>query len=108
MEPEDAVEPELRRTGAGLALSAFEDEVPTEVYAAAMATEPEASIDAFEPEPVFDSRHGNAAASSHTVVASLLGFGQAVTSASLGDIDVLLRQMDETLLMIRSVRAKAA
>ena len=90
------------------ALGAFEDEVPTEVYAAAMATEPEAYDETFEPEPVFDLDMETSQPPVTPLALVSSDSGQPVTSASLGDIDALLRQMDETLLMIRSVRAKAA
>jgi len=90
------------------ALGAFEDEVPTEVYAAAMATEPGAYDEAFEREPVFDLEMETSQPSVTPLAPVSSNSVQPVTSASLSNIDALLKQMDETLSMIRSVRAKAA
>ena len=90
------------------ALGAFEDEVPTEVYAAAIATEPGAYDEAFEREPVFDLEMETSQPSVTQLALVSSDAIQPVTSASLSNIDALLKQMDETLSMIRSVRAKAA
>ncbi len=92
--PVEALEPEDEASGeAILAFSASEDEVPIEVYAEAIATETEASVEVSEPEPVFSIEKETS---------------RPAPIASLDDIDALLKQMDETLSMIRSVRAKAA
>ncbi len=73
--------------------SALEDGAPAEIHAEAMPLEPEVSFEAFGQEALLDVETEPA---------------QPLAAAAPGDIEALLKQMDETLIMIRSVRAKAA